>query len=158
MRRTSATGAERRARGFTLVELMVVLVIVGLMASAVVLTLPDQREALRDAERFGMHLRRAREEAVLGSRAVEVIADAAGYRFRRQRIGGWMPLRDGAFKDTAWSAETQPRFAPGTEQATFHFDPVGASPPQVLRLGDGRGVVEVSIDIAGEVRIDATAH
>lgn len=42
---TSATSAER---GFTLVELLVTLVILGLASAAVVLAMPDPRGELRD--------------------------------------------------------------------------------------------------------------
>jgi general secretion pathway protein H len=49
----SATGRARRQSGFTLVELLIVLTIVGLMSAAVVIAMPDQRGSLvSEAERF----------------------------------------------------------------------------------------------------------
>src|SRR5690606_36245946 len=121
MRRTSATGAERVA-GFTLVELMVVLVVLGLAAAAVSTSLPGQRDALRDADRFGVQLGHARDEALLGARTVEVVADATGYRFRRRRPGGWEPLEQAPFAAHAWSPGTRVLFGPGVDSASFRFD------------------------------------
>ncbi|MGO4611150.1 Tfp pilus assembly protein FimT/FimU, partial [Variovorax sp. 2RAF20] len=67
-----ATGADiqrppgrQRRGGFTLVELMIVLVIMGLLAGAVVRALPDGRPSLpQEAERVAAALLRARDEAV----------------------------------------------------------------------------------------------
>src|SRR3546814_12322448 len=83
----------RRARactGFTLVELMVVLVIVGLMGVAVVLTAPGDANTLaREADTLAARLLRAREEAILTTRPVQVVVDARGYSFERQSFGQW---------------------------------------------------------------------
>ena len=60
-------GAKVRAAnraGFTLVELLMVVAIIGLAAGAVVLSVPDPRPSVaEDAERFAARLSRAREEA-----------------------------------------------------------------------------------------------
>lgn len=158
---TSATGAEppRAAAGFTLVELMVALVIVGLMASAVVLTVPDRGDAVgQQADRLGMHLQRVREEALLGTRPVELVADANGYSFRRQRFGGWQPLQDGPFAPVAWEPGVHPSRLPQGGQLTFHFDAIGAAPPQSLVLVQDARRVRIAVDGAGEVSIDATVR
>ena len=68
--------------GFTLVELMVVIAIIGVAAGAVLLSMPDPRPTLAvEAERFAARLTLAREEAVMTNRPVALRADAAGYGF-----------------------------------------------------------------------------
>lgn len=161
MARTSATGAEHPhiAAGFTLVELMVVLAIVGLVATAVVLSVPGDGDALvRQADRLGTHLQRVREEALLGTRPVELVADADGYSFRRQRFGGWQPLRDGPFAPVAWEPGVRPLRLPQGGRLTFRFDAIGAASPQALVLAQDARRIRVAVDGAGEVEIDAFAH
>src|SRR5690606_16735040 len=87
---TSATGADRRAAraGLSLVEVLVVLALAGLAASAVVMTLPSGRGGAADeAEVFAARLARAREEAILTNRIIEAEADAEGWRFQTVRAG-----------------------------------------------------------------------
>ncbi|NLB58425.1 MAG: prepilin-type N-terminal cleavage/methylation domain-containing protein, partial [Gammaproteobacteria bacterium] len=67
--------------GFTLVELMVVLAVVGLLGAVVLLTAPSPDAALRrDAETLATRLAQAQQEAILSTRALRVQADGAGYR------------------------------------------------------------------------------
>jgi general secretion pathway protein H len=148
----AAAGA---AAGFTLVELMVVLAILALAGSAVALTLPGPGAALdRQAQRLGSHLVRAREEAILGTRMVELVAGPDGYRFGQQRFGGWQPLQEGPFAPVAWDEDVRPRFAHQPARASFRFDPVGGAQPQALVLDDGRRRLRVAVDGHGRVRID----
>lgn len=153
---TSATGARPRAeQGFTLVELMVCLAIVGLLAGAVVLTVPDPRPRLSDeAERLAVRLARAREEAVLTNRAVEAALDARGYRFRSQTRGGWADFEEPPFEAQAWSEGVTAAVASADGTATVRFDATGgAGPVRILLSREGREA-GLSVDEAGNVRIE----
>lgn len=155
--RTSATGRTERSRraGFTLVELLVVVTILGLASAAVVLALPDTRPTLTaEAERFAARVLRAREEAVLTNHAVEVEVDAAGYAFRKRTRGEWRPLEDGPFERTAWEDGTRPVIEPA-EDVSVAFDTIGYAPPTTLALTRGDRSARVEIDAAGEVEVHA---
>jgi general secretion pathway protein H len=145
----------RGACGFTLVELMAVLAVVGLAGAAVMLTLPAADDALAvEAERFGARLLRARDEAVLGTRAVEVTATAEGYGFTRRRFGRWEPLLQPPFGNAAWAEGIGVRLPRDREQVGFRFDPTGATEARTLTLvHDGRPA-RIEVSAAGEVRID----
>ena len=142
--------------GFTLVELMVVLVIVGLMGMAVVLTAPGDRDTLaRDADTLAARLVHAQEEAILTTRAVQVVVDADGYRFSRQSLGKWQPLDDGPFAPVAWAEGTTAMLAGERGQVSFRFDPTGGGRAERVRLARNGRQFEVAVDAAGEVRVDA---
>ena len=52
--------------GFTLIELMVVLTIIGFISAAVVLAMPDPRgRVVEDADRFAARVAAARDESVV---------------------------------------------------------------------------------------------
>ena len=79
--------------GFTLIEMMVVLVIVGLMASVVLLNLPSGKdEARASAEEIAARFSFAAKEAVLGGETVGVTISRRGYGFLKYRAGRWQPM------------------------------------------------------------------
>lgn len=146
----------RAARGFSLLELMLVVGIIGMAATAVLLTLPDADAALhRQADAFGTHLRRAQEHAILGGRAVRVAVEPGGYRFARLDHGQWLPLVDGPFSTRPWTDGVVPLIARGNEQVGFSFDPTGMAEPQSLQLDNGRQRVAIRVARSGKVDIDA---
>ncbi len=81
-------------RGFTLLELMVVLVIIGICTAGIGLglgsLLDPARQLRQEAERLAQRLQVARDEARIDGRPLRWQADAAGYRFsRREGTAGW---------------------------------------------------------------------
>ena len=144
-----------RIDGFTLVELMVVLVIVGLMGTAVLLSVPPGDGVARQADTFASRLVRAQEEAVLGMRAVQVTVDADGYRFARRDFGHWQPMRERPFAPVAWTDGVLPRLREADGQVSFRFEPAGAGPAAEVVLADVDAGLRVAVDAAGVVRIDA---
>jgi general secretion pathway protein H len=84
-------------RGFTLVELLVVLLIMGLLVGLVgAIVRPDDRGLVRlEAERLAQLLDLAAAESRLTGSSIAWTADGAGYRFwRMTEDAGWSEVRD----------------------------------------------------------------
>jgi general secretion pathway protein H len=143
-------------RGFTLVELMVVLAILVLAATAVVLTLPGEERSVRsEADRLAARLAAARDVAVIEGRSVAVNFAPSGYGFERRVAGEWQPLPGRAFERRSWPDNV--RFAAGEGRGATRllFDRVGTSPtPQVLVLAGGQAREVIRVSATGEVSRD----
>jgi len=97
--------ANENASGFTLVELMVVLLIIGLMASVVVFSFPSGSSKLEeDAQRFAARTAALRDNAILQSRPMAVQITPSGYSFLERRKGSWSVIEDKPFVSTNWSS------------------------------------------------------
>jgi general secretion pathway protein H len=84
-----------RFRGFTLIEILVVLVIIGMMLATVVIkAFPDERQTLRqEADRLGLLLEQARDEAFLSGHSVAWSIDKQTYTFWRLNAERrWAPI------------------------------------------------------------------
>ncbi|HLS81814.1 MAG TPA: type II secretion system minor pseudopilin GspH [Steroidobacter sp.] len=102
-RRTAS--ALRGASGFTLLEILVVIVIVGIMVSAATLSigvLGGDRQAEDEARRLWAVLQQAREEAELQGMDVALFVSAEAYQFLRYdaRQGEWALIEDDSFYRT----------------------------------------------------------
>lgn len=85
------------SRGFTLIEMLVVLMIMGLFVGLVsTITRPDDRAVLRlEAERLAQLLDFAATEARLTGKSIAWTADESGYRFWRSgEDAKWSEIRD----------------------------------------------------------------
>ncbi len=87
--------ARPAAAGFTLIELMVVVLLVGLVVSFAVISVGGDsalERQKREAQRLHARMDLAREEAVLQARSLGVRFSDDGYRFFELRRDQWRPL------------------------------------------------------------------
>ena len=152
----------RANRGFTLVELMVVLVIIGITLGMVSLNaIPSPQQHLQsEASRLALLLQLARDEAIVRNRLVAFEADDMQYRFIVRNETRWDPildddlLRQREFKDGPLTLLMDPNTTlPGAPlRITFGREPVDK--PFVLTLSAGDAHVAIRADGVGHFVVE----
>lgn len=147
--------SRKRESGFTLIELMIVITIIGLASAAVVWSLPDPRGRLTDeAARFAGRARAAHDLAIVTARPVSVWVSAGGYGFDERQGGAWAPITEKPLRVTRWSEGT--RALPGAVDSRDRvtFDSTGfADRPLVVTLERAGETRRVDLGIDGGVKI-----
>lgn len=140
--------------GFSLVELMVALVILGLAATAVVLTLPTGTSGLAgEASRFAVRAAALRDRAIVEARPMRLWVSASGYGFEARQGAAWQPVADRTLRTTDWPQGMTARWN-GAAQGRISFDRLGmADGDAELVLADGDARQAVRIDAAGGVHV-----
>ncbi|MNG01082.1 putative type II secretion system protein H precursor [compost metagenome] len=84
----------RRCRGFTLLEMMIVIVLIGVLVGMVSLAagVNPAQQARQEAGALAGFIRQLREQAVLEGREYGVRLSVEGYRAMRLDGRGWEPL------------------------------------------------------------------
>ncbi|MDW6002637.1 type II secretion system minor pseudopilin GspH [Vibrio mangrovi] len=107
-------------RGFTLLEIMLVLVVISLGSMVVVMSLPDssQDDVQQTAERLYQRLQLLSEDAIFSGRTYGLYVDEKKHEFRFLMLSGegWKPLESTSEINGVLTAE---------EGISFRFEPGG---------------------------------
>ena len=160
--RDASGAAARNAPGFTLLEMLVVLLIMGLMvglASSIVR--PDDRGLVcHEADRLAQLLDLAATEARLTGQSVAWTPDTQGYRFWRMTTdAGWSEIRDSdvlrprTLPRGMRVAAMQIENVPVTGDMRLEFTPLGRVFAFSIELTFGTARCAVAATPLGEVRV-----
>ena len=155
--------ARRGQRGFTLLELLVVLVIAGILLGVVTLTaLPGREQALQnDAQRIALLMQLARDEAIVRNRPIAFEADQDRYRFLVRDDTSWQPLpedellREREFRGAPVSLGINPAAVAAQNnplRIVFGREPVDK--PFVLTLASGEARTSIRADGIGHFTVE----
>jgi general secretion pathway protein H len=152
----------RKPTGFTLVELMVVMVIIGVTLGVASLNaLPSPRQDLqKEAQRIALLLQLARDEAIVRNRLVTFEADPQHYRFLVRNETRWDQisqddlLRERNFKNAPLQLLLDPSTAGATNPLRITFGREPVDKPFVLTLANGDNSVAIRADGVGHFTVE----
>jgi general secretion pathway protein H len=139
-------GAATRTAGFTLLELMVVLVLIGIIFSFATLSMrgDDLAELMeREAQRLEMLLAVASDEAVLRGDELALYVEDNGYEFMTLVQDGWQVPDDGMLRRYDMPADIRLELDLGDELPTpapeqdKETDEQATEQPQIFILSSG---------------------
>jgi general secretion pathway protein H len=151
-----------RHAGFTLLELLVVLVIAGLLLGMVALNaMPGERQALQnDAQRIALLLQLARDEAIVRNRPIAFEAGAQRYRFLEREDNKWQPitedelLREREFKHAPLALSISPAVAAQSDPLRVVFGREPVDRPFVLTMSTANASVAIRADGIGHFTVE----
>jgi len=151
----ASVGAGRRSQaGFTLLEMMVVLVIAGLLVSLTALTMTrnPRTDLNEEAQRLALLFESAGDEAQVRARPIAWQPLDGGFRFDLRTDDGWRPLRDDLLKPRQWEG--------GVTGVTIDYP---GSSSQASRVVFGTEAIDVPVRItlfsaAGRATIVGTGN
>ncbi len=128
---------QKNVQGFTLIEIMVVVVIISIMVGVVTLSFPDtNRDLLKeDAERFSSLVLLAEDEAILQSRDLALAINDEGYAFFSRENKKWQAFSKTPFKPRKLSGLEKPELY--LEGVSIQLTKAEKTKPQIVIYSSG---------------------
>ena len=150
------------ARGFTLVEIMVVMVIIGITLGLVSINaMPSPRQDLQaEAQRISLLLQLARDEAIVRNRLITFEATPERYHFLVRNETRWDLitnddlLRERAFKNAPLTLLLNPASAGTIDPLRISFGSEPVDKPFTLTLANGSYQVAIRADGVGHFTVE----
>jgi general secretion pathway protein H len=149
-----STSRTWRHQGFTLIELMLVVVIAGITLGMVSLQFrPDSHSLEAEAQRLASLMQLASDEAILRNRAILLEADSRSYQFLIRTNGTWSPIRGDdmlrarQFPHAPLALRVMPDGSAGNIRIMFDPRPIGKS--FLLTMSSEQATVGIQADGLG---------
>ena len=143
--------------GFTLVEILAILIIIGLMSAVVILSIPRPDSPLeKQAQLITGHLNQLAQNSIISGRVGAVGISKAGYALYNYEDQDWHEITSGE-----WDASYRVRFKrenknlelPKETTPTILFQPTGLSTAFEISLTDGGAQYIISAQGDGHVAL-----
>ncbi len=152
----------KSSRGFTLLEILVVLVIGALLVALASLSLTRNAHSdlIEQGQRLALVLETAQDEAQVRDAPIEWRPVAGGYRFAVLDHGRWKPLSDSLLGPTRWAEplnDVAIRY-PGENGQNMHasaltFDTESIGQAATITLYSDSGSVSIETDGSGRFAV-----
>jgi len=161
--------ASTQSRGFTLIELVMSLFILGLVTATVVWTVPSARSpAFEEASRLAATLNAAQDQSIISGETFGVALEVQSYTFYRYRRGAWETIKDNAalrtrtlasevqltpWRGAAQRTQNEDRVDNAADLPSIFFSPVGIPPVFSVIVSDRTNSVSVRTTPSGQIEV-----
>ncbi len=149
-------------RGFTLIEMMVVLFIIGIMSTVTVMSInaPNFTRFLSKVEQISQSLAMLSDEAVYSGSLIACHLNASSLSCTRYRDGEWTDLDLRRVVSLNWPEGLVVKRAlvndlPLQQKQTINFDPSGDNDVIAIEVSDGVYSVWIYGDLTGKYEVSS---